>query len=237
MRLHVPGLDPMTLLVGVLLASFLLVTWLGGFELCPWPYVQFGVSWEGVSHGKFWQLLTYALLHGNWLHLGLNVLMLWLIGGRIIDILGWRRWLAIVFFGVLAGGVLHAVTGLVLTRAGYQESHLIGVSAACFALLVALTTLSPESRMWPVPVSGKNLGLGLIAAELALWLMHPGLGVPGLSYVGGVMAGMGEGVFEISHACHFGGAVVGWWLARRLLTSPPTLEQLQQERAEREGSL
>lgn len=236
MHVHVPGVDPLTVLVGVMVVVFAIIARAGGVAEFPWPFENLGVSWDGVSNGRVWQLFTYGLLHGNWLHLWMNVLMLWLVGGRVAHILGWRKWTEIVLLGVLAGGLLHGLTGAVLVASGHEESYLVGVSGACFGLLVALTTLSPESRMWPIPVSGKNLGLGLIVAELCLWLMQPELGLPGFSQMGGVMVGVGgAGLFKISHACHFGGAVSGWWCARALLVSPPSLEDLQKERATREG--
>ncbi|NWK57181.1 rhomboid family intramembrane serine protease [Verrucomicrobiaceae bacterium N1E253] len=226
----------MTLLTVSLIAVYALLAVGGGVERWPEPFVWFGLSWDGLSKGRVWQLLSYGVLHGNWLHLWVNVLMLWMVGGRVMHILGWRKCMEIIFYGVLFGGVLHALTGLVFAWTGHDELYLVGISGACFALLLALVSLSPEVRMWPVPVSGKHLGMGLILAELGMWLMHPGLGLPGLSQMGGLVAGWaGGGLFEISHACHFGGSVAGWWCVRRLLTSPPTLQQLQDERAQREG--
>jgi len=231
-----PGVDPLTVLTVGMILIFAVISRAGGVAEFPWPFRHFGASWDGLSHGKLWQLVTYGMLHGNWFHLWVNVLMLWLIGGRVAHILGWRKWVEIVVLGVVAGGLLHGLTGAVLVASGNQESYLVGISGACFALLVALTTLSPESRMWPVPVSGKNLGLGVIVAELLLWMMSPELGVPGFSQLGGAMVAVsGAGLFKISHACHFGAAVVGWWSARSLLMSPPSLEDLQKARLKRES--
>jgi len=235
-RVHTPGLDPLTVLTVVMIVIFAAISRAGGVAAYPWPFQYFGVSWDGLSHGRFWQLLTYGLLHGNWFHLWVNVLMLWLVGGRVAHILGWRKWGKIVVLGVIAGGVLHGLTGAILVASGSVDTYLVGISGACFALLLALTTLSPESRMWPVRVSGKNLGLGVIVSELLLWLMSPELGVPGFSQMGGLMVEMGgAGLFQISHACHFGAAVVGWWYARKLLQSPPSLKKLQKDRVAREG--
>ena len=238
MRVHVPGCDPLTVLSGVLFLVFLVISQAGGVEAFPWPYIHLGLSWGGLSQGELWQLGSHALVHGNWLHLWLNLIMLWLVGGRVAHIVGWQKWVQIVVLGVFVGGLLHAVTGAVLVFSGNEEPYLVGVSGACFALLVALTTLLPESRMWPVPVSGKNLGIGMMAAELLLWLMQPELGLPGLSQMGGVMDALGGGgLFEISHACHLGGAVAGWWCARQLLVTPPTLAELKKQRADRERQL
>lgn len=231
--LHSLGFDPLSGLAVFLILAFIVIECAGGVVGAPWIFVQMGLSADGVMHGKLWQFLSYACLHGNGLHLSLNLLMLWLLGGRVAHILGWSPWLKIVFGGVVLGGVFHVWTGAVLSLMGQEESYLVGISAGCFALLLTLTTLSPESRMWPVPVSGKNLGMGILLSSLLLVLIQPELGLPGLSRMGGVMVALGgAGVFEVSHACHLGGAIAGWLYARWLLSSPPSLEDLQKQRVE-----
>jgi membrane associated rhomboid family serine protease len=237
MQVHLPGVDAVTGLVVILVLVHLFLERAGGVMEVPWYYMDFGLSWHGFSDGKIWQLATYGLLHGDWFHLLINLLMLWLVGGRVIHILGHWKCLQIICYGVLGGGVMHLLTGLMM-RSGYNESQLVGISGACLALLLTLTTLSPDSRMWPLPISGKTLGLGLIFAELFLWLMQPGLGVPVFSKMGDQMTLWGgAGLFQISHGCHLGGAVAGWWVARKLLTAPPSLEKLRQMRSEREKDI
>jgi len=238
MQLHLPGIDVMTGFVITLVIIHTVLERAGGPLEAPQYYLNFGLSWDEFSGGKIWQLISHALIHANWFHLIINLLMLWFVGGRVIHILGHRGWLKIVFWGVLAGGLLHLLTGLVLTQLNHPDRHLVGVSGACLGLLVALTTLSPDSKMWPVPISGKNLGLGLILAELLLCLMQPGFNLPVFSRMGDLMVSWGGGsLFQISHACHLGGALAGWWIARSLLAPPPTLEELQKLRIDREGDI
>ena len=213
-----------TALVLVLLLLHLVLMFAGGLPGVFWYYENFGLSWDGISHGKVWQLLSYALLHGDWVHLVINLFILWFAGGRVLQMLGQRKSLEIITAGVLVGGLLHLLSGLLLVT-GYRESYLVGISGACFALLLAMATLSPHTRLRFIPVSGKNLGLGLVIGEALLWLMHPDFGLPVLSLLGEQMVAWGGAeLFEISHACHLGGALAGWCLARRVLTpvSAPT---------------
>ena len=206
-----------TALMLVLLLLQLMLMFAGGLPKVFWYYENFGLSWDGISHGKVWQLLSYALLHGDWFHLLINLLILWFAGGRVVQMLGQRKSLEIIVVGVLVGGLLHLLSSL-LSVTGYGESYLVGISGACFALLLALTTLSPHTRMGFIPVSGKNLGLGIVIGETLLWLMHPSLSLPILSSLGEQMVAWGgAALFEISHACHLGGALAGWCLARRVL--------------------
>jgi len=236
MQVRLPGWDVMTGLVVVMVVIQFVLGRAGGVEAIPSFYRVFGLSWQGFSEGRIWQVVSHALIHANWFHLMLNLMMLWLVGGRVVHILGFKKWIQIVLAGVLGGGFFHLFSGVLMMRTGYPETHLVGVSGACVALLLVLTTLSPDSRMWPIPISGKNFGLGLIVTELILWLMHPGLGLPMFSKMGQqlVLGGIG-GIFQISHACHLGGALAGWWMARRVLAPPPSLEELQRLRKDREG--
>ena len=213
-----------TALVLVLLLLHLVLMFAGGMPELFWYYQNFGLSWGGITHGKVWQLLSYALLHGDWVHLVINLFILWFAGGRVLQMLGQRKSLEIITAGVLVGGLLHLLSGLLLVT-GYRESYLVGISGACFALLLAMATLSAHTRLRFIPVSGKNLGLGLVIGEALLWLMHPDFGLPVLSLLGEQMVAWGGAeLFEISHACHLGGALAGWCLARRVLTpvSAPT---------------
>lgn len=238
MQVKSPGMDLATILLVLLIGIHWAVERAGGPAFVPDVFVHLGLTWSGFQKWEIWQIVSYAFLHGSWFHLLVNVLMLWLIGGRVIHILGNRGWAKVILAGVVAGGVLHLVTSMIMTSHGFQETRLVGISGACYALLITLTTLSPESKMWPVPVSGKTLGLGIIIAELLLWLMDPALGIPGLSMMGESMSNMGgAALFRISHGCHFGGAIAGWWIASRLLAPTPSLEQLQRMRADRERDM
>jgi membrane associated rhomboid family serine protease len=116
------------------------------------------------------------------------------------------------------------------------DGLLVGCSGGCMALLLLLATLSPQSRMLPLPVSARSLGLGVMAAALVLALALPKLGVPGLSTIGRTLAAHGmAGWFEIGHACHFGGGLAGWLIGRWILRPRVSLARLRRERARREG--
>lgn len=232
---HKPGLDFITWFCVFLLVVQIALFSAGGFVQIPSVYDTLGLSWVAFANGYLWQVFTYAFLHGNWVHFLSNVLLLWFVGGRILHILGQRALIKIIFVSVIAGATFHLISGLWLMQQGMNERQLVGISAACFGLLLTLTTISPDSRMWPIPVSAKNLGLAILVAECSLWLMDPQLAVPGFRALGQIFidAGAGE-IFRISHACHFGGALAGWILARLMLKRPPNLQELRDIRARNE---
>jgi membrane associated rhomboid family serine protease len=137
-----------------------------------------------------------------------------------------------LLLGVLGGGIGH----LWLAPGGADAPLLVGLSGGCLGLLLLLVTLSPQSRMMPLPLSGRSLGLGVLSAELFLTLLNPSLGLPGLAGLGRslVAHGMG-GLFEMGHACHFGGGVAGWLFGRWLLRPRVSLTSLRRARERREA--
>lgn len=220
------------LLVAGLVAIQVVMAALGGFESVPWLYRDWlGLSREGMGQGRLWQLVTHGTIHANWLHLGLNALALLAVGPRIERIGGTALWWRLMLAGLLAGGLMHLVAD------GSEDRTLVGASGSVMAALLWLTGVSPGSRLWPVPLSGKSLGLGVLIASAVLTLIHPGLGLPVLSDWGRALGpSASDAVFGVSHACHFGGGLAGWIGARWTLRPRVTLAKLQRDRRRREGS-
>lgn len=220
--------------VAVILGIQAAVALMGGpTERIPYRlFLNLGLSREGILDGKFWQPVSYAFLHGNWWHAGLNALWIVLVGSRIEHMAGVVAMLRCLGLGILGGAAGH----LALAPGGADAAILVGMSGGCLAQLLLLTTLSPESRMAPLPVSGRSLGLGILIAALILALVHPEMGIPGLSGIGEMIKKQGNGSwFQMGHACHFGGGLAGWLYGRWLLRPRVTLQQLQRERSQREA--
>jgi len=199
----------------------------GGPEFVGSWYENLGLSRGGFLSGKIWQVLSYGLLHGGWWHAGLNALFVLMIGSRIEHIAGRLAMARVTVLGILGGGVAHLILGAGL---------LVGMSGGCVALLLCLTTLSPQSRMFPLPVSGRSLGLGILIAELMLALIDPAAKLPGFAWMGQGLVDQGMGsCFLMGHACHFGGGVAGWACGRWILRPRVTLDRLRRDRARREA--
>ncbi len=213
----------------VVLGIQALVVGVGGHDLPPargW-FETFGLSRSGFLSGNVWQIGSYGWLHGGWWHAGINVGMLLLIGSRIEHMVGRRTMLLTVLAGVVGGGVAHLLLG---------NGLLVGISGGCMALLILLTTLSPESRMAPLPVSGRSLGLGILFAAGILALVNPAAGIPGFRDVGQWAVTRGWAVwFQMGHACHLGGGLAGWMVGRWWLRPRVTLKSLRRNRQRREA--
>lgn len=187
------------------------------------------LSQRGFLNGEIWQIFSYGFLHANASHLVLNAIFILLIGSRIEKIVGPKGMLQATVCGIFLGGVSHLILG-------GKGDLLVGLSGGCMSLLLLLCTLSPQSRMMPIPISAKNLGLGVLVAALALALINPALDLPGFSEVGYEFVTHGLGAwFQVGHACHFGGCVAGWLMGRWMLRPRIDLKRLRRDREKREA--
>lgn len=213
----------------VLVAVQVLVSVAGGYEALPWIFQKFGLSRSGISDGEVWQLFSYGLLHGGLLHVGINCLCIVMIGARVEHVLGKGRVVKTLAVGVFVGGLAH----LMLDDGG----PLVGISGGCVALLILLTTLSPDSKMWPIPVSARTLGIGVMMVELVFALVDLNPDVPGFTKVVELFtdAGLAGQGYSIGHACHFGGGMAGFFMGLWLLRPRVSIATLRRDRERREA--
>ena len=128
------------------------------------------LSREGLLQGGLWQLLTHAFLHGNLLHLLVNMLALWFTGPILEEMLGWARYLILYIGGAVVGG-------LVQTFCDSSAINLVGASGAVCALLVGFGTLQPRLEITaliffviPVRMKASTLAWLVIVGSFIFWL-------------------------------------------------------------------
>lgn len=192
-----------------------------------------GITKFEFLSGHFWQPLSYSLIHVNWPHLLVNAASILLLGSKMEHIVSKRTFWLLSLFAALAGGLLY----LPLTFHGTTPPPtLVGSSAICFAFLVFLTTVSPESKFLPLFLSGRSIGIAIILANLILALLNPDLPTGPLAGYGKQLVANGLGdLFQISHACHLGGSLVGYFYGKWMLRPRVTLKSLQRARAKKEA--
>jgi membrane associated rhomboid family serine protease len=117
-------------------------------------------------------LVTYMFLHGNWMHLGGNMLFLWVFGDNIEDAMGHARFLAFYLLCGIAAGLVHtfALPG--------SEQMLIGASGAVAGIISAYLILHPRVKLW-VLVLGRiplriramwAIGAWIVFQVVAVWM-------------------------------------------------------------------
>ncbi len=134
--------------------------------------------------------ISYAFLHGNLLHLGGNMLFLWVFGDNIEDALGHVKFLLFYLACAAAGAWFH---GLI---APDSDVPLIGASGAVAGIVSAYLLLHPKVRVWVLALGRVPLRVPALL-PLALWvgwqvfmlLTNLQDGVSYAAHVGGLIAG------------------------------------------------
>jgi membrane associated rhomboid family serine protease len=150
----------------------------------PALYPQFSGTFQP------WRVLTVALVHSGFWHVGLNMLALWFIGRSLEPLLGPARFLALY--------VLSAVGGSLAVALLAPNVPVVGASGAIFGLFGALLVI------------GRHVGANirviaiLIAVNFALPFVLAIVSAAGT----GSFAGALEAI-RISWQSHLGGLVVG----------------------------
>ena len=100
-----------------------------------------------------WQLITYQFLHGGFAHIFFNMLMLWMFGMEIENIMGSRKFLVFYLIAGIGGGLLQILLG-------GGGGPIIGASGAVYGVMVAFALFFPDRMIYIYflfPVKAKYL--------------------------------------------------------------------------------
>jgi len=184
-------------------------------------FLEWGVVPRSVSSGEgLGGLVTSQFLHGGWLHLGFNMLFLWIFGDNIEEELGHLRYLG--FY--LVCGVVAALAQVAAEP--FSTVPMVGASGAIAGVLGGYLLMFPRAR---VDVLFFFIILIRIV-PLPAWLLLGGWFA--LQVLGGLSSPPGSG--GVAYWAHAGGFVAGLVLAvplwlrrggpaywRRTLGAPP----------------
>jgi membrane associated rhomboid family serine protease len=142
------------------------------------------------------RMLTSGFLHVDWMHLILNMYVLYAFGNIVISFLGTLPFL-IIYFGSLIAGSLYTLQ--------YHKNEpyysAVGASGAVSGIVYASILLYPGMSLYlffiPVPIPGYIFGVGYLLYSIY---------------------GMKKQVGNVGHAAHLGGAIGGFALT--LLLNP-----------------
>jgi membrane associated rhomboid family serine protease len=137
----------------------------------------------GVAAGEWWRLVTGGFLHGGLLHLGFNMLVLWLLGSQLERALGRARFITLYVTSLLAGSF-----GVMLLDPNRMT---VGASGAIFGLMGAAVALQRAAG-----VDWWRSGLGtLLVVNLLLTFAVPNISVGG--HIGGLVGGLAAGALMV----------------------------------------
>jgi membrane associated rhomboid family serine protease len=144
-----------------------------------------GVTPVGVAAGETWRIITGGFLHAGLLHIGMNMLVLWILGSQLEPALGRARFLALYITSLVAGAF-----GVLLVS---PTAPTVGASGAIFGLLGAAFAAQKARGIDPWR---SGIG-GLLVINLIITFTIPGISVGG--HIGGLVGGLVAGfvVFQL----------------------------------------
>jgi membrane associated rhomboid family serine protease len=177
-----PPLPPVTqalLLINV--AAFCIELFLG-----PW-FTRALALWPLADGFLPWQVVSYAFLHGSFIHLFFNMLGLWMFGSDLERLWGPKRFLQLYIASILTAALAQLLVAA-LTGAIYPT---IGASGGLFGLLLAFGMMFPNRMIMPlfppIPMKAKVFVAVFGALELMFGVTGTMPGVAHFAHLGGML--------------------------------------------------
>lgn len=155
-------------------------------------------SWFGLQptvifhHYYVWQFLTYMFLHAGFLHILLNMVILWMFGCEVERLWGSKEFLKFYFICGVGAGLFHLIFNAT------SPIPVVGASGAIYGILIAFALLFPDRPiiLFPllIPLKAKYWAIIFVALELILGFLG--------------------GQDHVAHFAHLGGMVIGFLYLR-----------------------
>lgn len=168
-------------LIGACLSAFA-VSYAWGTGVHGLVLQRLGANTSASLHGEPWRLLASAFLHGDPLHVGVNMLALWSLGPLLEAALGPRRHLLLYGLTALSGAVASSLLG------GEGRSS-VGASGAIWGLMGAVAGLAVRPAGVLPPILAKRMRSRIAAPVIlnVLYSLVPGVDL--LAHAGGGLLG------------------------------------------------
>jgi len=155
----------------------------------------------------FWStLITSMFLHGSWLHLGGNMLYLWIFGDNLEKMMGHARFLIFYLACGIAAGLTH------IFFSGASNIPTVGASGAISGVLGGYLVLFPRNRV-RVLTRGGIVALPAIVV-LGFWIV-----IQLINGIGSLAVTTATG--GVAYMAHIGGFVAGLVLVRLMSQRRP----------------
>ncbi len=148
-----------------------------------------------------WSIITYGFLHGGFIHILFNCIVLFYFGNLFLDFFSKKQFLNYYFLGIVAGGIVFILSYNYFPALKNDRPYLIGASAGVMAIVIGLVTKIP------------NYGIHFrFLGSIKIW------------YIG--VAFILKDLIEIQlddntggHLAHLGGALIGFILTTQFRDS------------------
>lgn len=145
----------------------------------------FGLSSRSILNDFFiWQVVTYMFLHGGFLHIFFNMLMLWIFGVDLERQWGTKEFLKFYFITGTGAGVISFLVNI------GNSTITIGASGAIFGVMVAFAMLYPNRLLYIwflFPIKAKYLVGFMIAFGILVTWSGAEPGIAHFAHLGGAL--------------------------------------------------
>lgn len=168
--------------------------WRNSYPSIEFMQDNFLISWEALSEGRYWTLLTSVFSHIEFWHIFMNMFVLYSFGFAMESILGTKIFTAFYILSGIFSSLCHAAT----SKYFLHEASLpaLGASGAVSAVILLFSLLFPREKiliLGIIPVPAIFGALAFVALDI--W---------------GLAAQSSGGGLPIGHGAHLGGALAGF---------------------------
>ena len=145
----------------------------------------FGAFWPFAPE-QAWRFVTYMFVHVDFWHFLFNMLMLWMFGSDVADMMGAKHFTGMYFFC----GIFAAVFSLAMYLLGMTNAPIIGASGALMGIFVAYYKFFPDRMLlmfFFFPMRIKYAMWFMVAVDV--FMAHSSDGVAHFAHLGGVVGG------------------------------------------------
>jgi len=156
------------LLVGAIALSYLIQLLVPNYEESLW------ISGAEFDQGQYWRLITVALVHGGFFHLGFNLYALHVLGSPVELYFGVTKYVTVLLTSLIFGSLASA-----LFNNPYTAS--VGASGMVFGLFGALALIGAR-----IGIEWRGI-IGIVLINFALGFILGG--IDWRAHVGGLIGG------------------------------------------------
>lgn len=191
----VPRATPVVKALLIANAAVFLVDWLlrgsaVGHGMLTWLALAPTVWTNTFPFVPLWQLVTYGFMHADGWHIVSNMLFLYFLGTMLEGEVGSRRFLAFYLVAVVLAGACQLFLGMAMGQMG----PIVGASGAVLAIVCAVATLHPRTRIIFLlfPITLKTLALiyvGMDVLRVVAEIKGASTGMASFAHLSGALFG------------------------------------------------
>jgi len=178
-------------LVGFIIAIFVIQNLVVGFT------EQFALTPAKALRGEVWQFVTYMFLHGDEIHIFLNLFVLFIFGITVEKVLGARKYLTLFFLAGIGSSVIFLVITFALSSPAdlliNMQIPMLGASGAVFGIMAVYGFLYPRNWiiMFPgIPMPAIAAVFVFAGLEIFYGLTGSQPGIANWGHLGGILVGI-----------------------------------------------